>query len=527
MQESRTRRAGYIGKPWLVIATAFVGFLLACSAWSLATPISGGPDEVAHITKAAASARGMWTGADSAQPGIEHFVLPADVSDVGGDMSCFAFHPEMSAACAPTLDDAPSTSMVAESGVGSYNPLYYVLVGWPTLFMSGEPAVYAVRLMSSLLTAVCLTLAFWSVRRVFRSPYALLIAVTPMVYFLGGVVNPNGLETSAVAAFVALLWFATSRADAPRSAIIALATTAAVVANLRATSPLYLVIAAIVVATAVGWPHVVAFLRRRGVLAILIPALVVAVLGVVWTLRIGINAGFIPSSDVERDGPLTAFLVTISKSVGYGRELIGIFGWLDTLMPEWIYVLWTAVVGLVIIVAISITRGRHLLAVALSLAALTLVPALVQAPTTAQYGYIWQGRYSLPLYVTVLLVAGLCLAQTLQGLASRSAHRVLVVLTAAVTIAQAAAFFIALRRYVVGLNSSFIQMFGSSEWEPPGGWPTSMALFLTGIAAVAIVIVLPQQYSADASRSPDELTDSPLTAPPVLTSSADHPRDSR
>jgi hypothetical protein len=510
--------------PRLLVATAFLGFLLSCFAWSLATPISGGPDEVAHITKAAASARGMWTGAESANPGIEHFVLPADVSDVGGELTCFAFHAELSAACAPTLDDAPSTAMVVESGVGSYNPLYYVLVGWPTLFLSGEPAIYAVRLMSSLLTATCLTLAFWSVRRVTHSPYpagALLISVTPMVYFLGGVVNPNGLETSAIAAFVALLWLALSRADAPRTAIVALAATAAVVSNLRATSPLYLAIAVVVVATAVGWPQAVALLRRRSVRVIAIPALVVALLGVVWTLWIGLRSGFIPSSNVERDDPVTAFFVTISKSVGYGREIIGVFGWLDTLMPDWIYALWVAIVGLVLIVSLVFTRGRHLLAIALGVAALALVPALVQAPTTAEYGYIWQGRYSLPLYVTVLIVAGLCLAQTMHARADRAAHRVLIVTTVAVTIAQAAAFFVALRRYVVGLDGAFAQMLGSAEWEPPTGWPASMLLFLIGIAAVAAVVALPGGSSQPAPFS--SRVDGPTTA--LVDKTSDEPTD--
>jgi hypothetical protein len=484
----------FLRAPWILLTGVFIAFLLACSAWSLGTPISGGPDEVAHITKAGASARGMWTGTPSGSSGIEHFVLPADISDVGGDKTCFAFHPELSAACAPSLADASSTEIVVESGVGSYNPLYYVLVGWPTLFVSGELAVYAMRFVSAVLTAGCLTLAFWATRRITRSPYALgglLVAMTPMVYLLGGVVNPNGLEIAGVAAFVPLLWLVFSSRDAPRTAIVAMAVIAAIVANLRATSPLYLLVAAIVVATAVGWPRAGEFVRRKDVLVVVIPALAVALLGAAWTLLIGMQAGFIPSWGTDRPGPVAAFLYTIGNSVAYGRELVGVFGWLDTVLPEWVYASWAAVAGMVLLVAVSLTRGRRLLAVTLSIAALILLPAVIQAPSAADYGYIWQGRYSLPLYAAASIIAGLSLAHTFDGHSVRPARRIFVVLVISVTLMQAVGFFVTLRRYVVGVDDGYVGMITAPEWMPPGTWFTPMLLFIIGAIGVGAALVLP------------------------------------
>ena len=512
----------FLRAPWIVLTGVFVAFLLACSAWSLATPISGGPDEVAHITKAGASARGMWTGTPSGSPGIENFVLPADVSDVGGEKTCFAFHPKLSAACAPSLADASSTEKVVESGVGSYNPLYYVLVGWPTLFLSGELAIYAMRFVSAVLSAGCLTLAFWATRRITRSPYALgglLVAVTPMVYFLGGVVNPNGLEIAGVAAFVPLLWLVFSSRGAPRTAIVAMAAIAAVVANLRATSPLYLLVAAIAVATAVGWPRAVESIRRKDVLVVVIPALAIAMLGAVWTLLVGMHAGFIPSLGLDRPGPLGAFLYTIGNSVTYGRELVGVFGWLDTVLPEWIYVAWAVFAGLVIFITISLTRGRRLLAVIVVLAALALLPAFIQAPSAADYGYIWQGRYSLPLFVTAFIVMGLGLAHALDGLSIRPARRVLAVLTVSVTFVQAVSFFIALRRYVVGVDDGYVGMISAPEWMPPGTWVTPLLLFIIGVAGVGAA-VLASGSTSQTPLNPSLLTDRPSAGKDTATNTS-------
>ncbi|WP_165065964.1 DUF2142 domain-containing protein [Marisediminicola senii] len=483
-----------VARPWAALTIAFIAFFLACSAWSLATPISGGPDESGHIMKAAASARGMWTGTATVNPGIEQFVLPANVSDVGGERTCFAFNAERSAACAPSLSDAPAADVVVETGVGSYNPLYYVLVGWPSLFLSGEIAVYGMRIASSVLTALFLTGTLWAVRRISAAPYAaggLLVAFTPMVYFLGGVINPNGVEAAGTAAFVACLWLALSSRRAPLAAIAGVAASAALVANLRATSPLYLALAAIAVITAVGWPHAVAFIRRRAVIVMAVPALAVAGLGAFWTLGIGLNAGFIPSSGAERDDPATAFLTTLGNSLDYARQFIATFGWLDTQVPGWIHAVWLLLIGVTIAGALLVVRGRRMAAVLISLATLVLLPAIIQAPTAADYGYIWQGRYSLPLFATLIIVATLATATTVRRTPHRLGLWALVAGTVALTVAHIAAFLYVLRRYVVGVDGSFLNALVTPEWYPPLGWLPSVVLCLLGALGVALAVMAP------------------------------------
>jgi uncharacterized membrane protein len=515
---------------WLVQAATLVALFLMCAAWSFATPISSGPDESGHIMKAAASVRGMWTGTPTNRAGIETFVLPGNVADVGEPMTCTAFHPERSAACAPSLNNATSDNVAVQTGVGSYNPLYYLLVGWPSLFLSGESAVYGMRLVSAFLSASLLTLTFWGASALTagsRYPQAAaLVAFTPMVYFLGGVINPNGLESAGVAAFVVLLWLVLQRPDSSRAALVGLAATVALVANLRATSPLYLLLATLAVFTAVGWPGAIRAFGRVRVLAAAIPALVVAALGAVWTLRVGLPAGFIPSKGRERDDPITAFFTTLDKSTDYGRELVGVFGWLDTQMPEWIYAVWTALVGVVVLSGLALARRKHLAAIIISLAALALVPALVQAPTVAEFGYIWQGRYSLPLFVTLLLVAGVAVAFSVDdstaavtepgraadaasrfrdSVHSRAARRSLVMVAVLVTTVQMAAFVLTLHRYVVGDDADLARMFDAPEWVPPGGIATPLAMFAVGAVLLATVLLLTDGARARMPRTPPVL----------------------
>jgi hypothetical protein len=444
--------------------------------------------------KAAASVRGMWTGTPTDRAGIQTFVLPANVADVGEPMTCTAFHPERSAACAPSLDDASTAEVTVSTGVGSYNPVYYVLVGWPTLLLSGEPAVYAMRLVSALLTASLLTLTFWGARVLTEgSRYvqaAILGALTPMVYFLGGVVNPNGLETTGVAAFVVLLWLVLARPDPPGFAIGALVMAAALVANLRATSPLYLVLAALAVISAVGWPHALRAVRSVRIFVPATIAVILASFGALWTVRVGLRAGFIPSSGDERDDYMTAFVATMGRSINYGRELVGVFGWLDTPMPDWTYALWAALVGVVVLGALTVATGKRLAGITISLLALAFVPALVQAPTAAHYGYIWQGRYSLPLFATLLLVAGIGVALTVNGVGETAGRRALLVIGLGATAAQISGFVAALYRYVVGVDVEFVQMFVAPDWLPPGGLATPITMFAVGSISLVGVLIL-------------------------------------
>jgi hypothetical protein len=296
------------------------------------------------------------------------------------------------------------------------------------------------------------------------------------------------------------LWLVLSQPTTSLPAIVGLAAVTAVVANLRSTSPLYLLLAALAVVTAVGWPTALSALRRGPTLVAAGVALAAAALGALWTLNVALPAGFIPSAGSSRDDAVTAFGTTFGKSTDYGRELVGVFGWLDTPLPEWIYALWAAMVGAVLVGGLALAGRGRLAAIGISLASLALVPSLVQAPSAAEYGYIWQGRYSLPLFVTVIIVAGVGVALTINGAGARAARRVLVILAVSAGVAQCTAFVAALYRYTVGDEADFWKMFEDPQWLPPGNLTIPMLMCAAGAVGLCAVVLL--RGGGDRGRMP-------------------------
>ncbi len=83
--------------------------------------------------------------------------------------------------------------------VGRYPPLYYAIVGIPSLAWPTDVGGYLMRLVSGLLSSLFLGLALalaavWSRLRLLV--LAVVVAATPMVFIWGSVVNPSGLEVA-------------------------------------------------------------------------------------------------------------------------------------------------------------------------------------------------------------------------------------------------------------------------------------------------------------------------------------------
>ena len=107
----------------------------------------------------------------------------------------------------------------ATTYVGLYPPLYYAIAGLPTLLWSSGSAIYLMRALSALVAALLYGLTLAMIARWSRAPLllsALGLALTPLVVFLGGVVNPSTLEIAAAAAtWTAGLLLVLDHADHP------------------------------------------------------------------------------------------------------------------------------------------------------------------------------------------------------------------------------------------------------------------------------------------------------------------------
>lgn len=184
-----------------MVTVSLLGLL---TTWALATARYGGPDEPGHVLRSASVASGQLLGdpVPGLVAGFRGVTVPAALAT--GDPRCFRHDRRLPATCATVDSDATGTRDAATS-VGSYPPWYYALVGVPVR-MLGEPSeVIWYRLVAAAWCAIVLGLCL---ARAERTGTAVVIAaISPAMWFLLGVVNPNSLEI----ALVLLAWIGVER----------------------------------------------------------------------------------------------------------------------------------------------------------------------------------------------------------------------------------------------------------------------------------------------------------------------------
>ena len=520
----------------------WLGLFVMMAAWALASPPASGPDESGHIMKAAATVRGDFEGTETASPGIRSFQLPGTLGEPGGSLPCYVFTATESAACAPNELMASTDTMTAESGVAAYNPVYYALVGWPSLIVPGDTAVVAMRLVSALLSSALWAITFTVAALVSSRPRAtlavMLVGLTPFAVYLGGLVNPSGAEVSSAGAALVLLVALASRRLAPTPGVVAVTTAvAAFLCNLRSISPAILLMILVLVAVSVGVPPLREIWRSTVNRVILLAGAVAVAFALWWAFFVSSGSGYIPSSGAERPDMAEAFWHTFALTPDYGRNAVGVFGWLDTVLPEQFYVLWLVLGVLALLAGLIAGTLRFRLAIVLAAGATVLVPAILQAVTAADYGYIWQGRYSLPFAVVAIALAALAIGMRSrrQALGSAASGRTpsgpvreaaadsasqrgdapaaparggsavggaALVAVGVVNLAvQGYAFLYAFRRFAIGTDGTWAGFFTSPEWIPAAGIIVPIVLVAGGALCFAVGLWLVAATAPSQARS--------------------------
>ncbi len=472
-----------------------LGLLGTC--WALATPIYGAPDEPSHVLRAASVARGEIVGderqgnpAECHLPGVDcpywrghfHYVrVPAGLVTEGREVPlrdprfhtpCFAFRPEVPADCFASLPTRGGLRS-APTNVGLDPPAYYAIAGLPSLAVPSRPGltIYLMRVLTVLVCSALLASALITLRSVrpgWIAASGFGLALTPMALFVMGSVNPNGLEIAAgIAAWAATAVLAHRAADRIDSRLVSRAGIAMIVLVLmRGLSVLWL---ALIVATGLALCTRAGLRRLAGsrlVRGWSIGVGAATVASLVWVLwfrpldylgRHGADLGPVSNVTLVKDSLGTTWQLY--------KEMIGDFGWLDTLSPTLTYLLWTAGLGLLVLLCIAI-GSRRTAALVAGLIALTIaVPAAIDASQARDLGIGWQGRWTLPFAVGVPILAALSIAWSgRHALFDRS--RLPPVLAVAFVVAQFAAFFQHLRRNAVGADGS-LTFWLHPDWSPP------------------------------------------------------------
>ena len=333
-------------------------------------------------------------------------------------------------------------------------------------------------------------------RRATRGPLilaGLALAVTPTVVFLGGALNPNGVEiAAAIALWCGLLELLSDRQRRPdRRMALRLAVPAVIMVAMRPLSPALLL-------TIVGFVVIVlaepSELRERWQSRSLRVATAVVAIGGVLSVgylvlsravsAVGTYAVLEQRSagDVLSDAPKT-----VGDSV---EQMVALLGWVGRgamFLPTWALRTWV-VAGLVLVVGgIVLGRTRARIGVIVLTAGALGFPIVSQLLSR---GTGWQGRYGLPLAVGIPIVAGWAVDRS-GKLPARVATVVAVVVVGLTVIVQVVAHQRYMTRVVVGLPNGLFDSLSNGRWNGPATpWLLLVACVLTSVA-FAVVLLFP------------------------------------
>jgi hypothetical protein len=168
------------------------------------------------------------------------------------------------------------------------------------------------------------------------------------------------------------------------------------------------------------------------------------------------------------------------------RQMVGVFGWVDApaTLPAWAVAWWVAVVGALAVGALWVGRWRERLAVVGSIVAVVGL-TVSESLEAERIGFIWQGRYSLPLTIAIPIVSAFVVGRSgrLPALARRSLAATVFI---SLGLVQLLGYAVALRRYVVGGDTPLADLLDEGGWDPPVA-PTALLVLAVAIIAAQIV----------------------------------------
>lgn len=493
---SVSKPAGFT--PWALFSKLFLLFSAGIVLWSLATPLMAFPDEPAHTIKAAAVVRGQITIEEGTSFGHGvHVRVPAYIANLHAQ-DCFKFRPDTAADCALPIPSDANEEAIGVTSAGSYNPMYYWIIGLPSLLMTGQPALFAMRILSALLSAAFYAAGFTALAQL-RQPripvITAAVALTPMVLYLAAGINPNSLEVAATMA--AFCGFVVTLDNAHRirhvaPAVVTVVASTIVLANTRQVSLVWLLCALITGLLLFRASEIKAAFRNRLVLtgvAVAVPGVALGLYWIYLMLHAPANSGAAPEGIASPDPGMSifrAFLTMVERASEFVPQYIGVMGWLDSPVPMVVVMFWSMWLVFAILLPLTLRPFKMTRGAWAALALLIIVPAVLQASIWKSMGFIWQGRYNLPLVVVFLIAVGMT-ARSLRIPRTAEAPRVARVLLWAGVFCHVLAFVFVLRRYAVGTfgGGNWLAMINGVLWQPPLGWALLTLAYLTVMVASA------------------------------------------
>lgn len=397
---------------WSRLGAVFCLFALIGILWATFVPLGSYNDEWTHARYAAAVVRGEFPVTkcdakpfkcgDVIRDGRCWISVPKSIAEIQG-FRALAFNPQLpDSAIVDTPSGEPGNTLVRNSAA-NYPPLYYLLVGWPTLFLNGAAAWYAMRIVSALLCALFLTLIFAGLSSVmpWGATFLMLIWITPVTVTFFGAINPQGIEILSTGALAALIFPIGFSKKPSFSVLLTASIVLAVSVNIRTPTVIWNFIVVLMWLLLLNLDTIKSiFSLKRWWIPFLI-AIGGVTFSIVWTLSTShlVSVLGTPNHEMGFAGLLIA--MAGHTVVHFVPQMIGDWGWGDNSLPPIIYVVVSALFAAVLIYSIILGSRRARLSLLLGLFSIPITSVIIQYRLLGQSGMMWAGRYNLPVWVAI------------------------------------------------------------------------------------------------------------------------------
>lgn len=492
--------------PGQVFWLAFGALFVLMSAWAFYVPAMAAADEPAHMWKAAATVRGQVVNPEIL--GTREVVIPEMYHDAQ-DFMCNAFHPDTPESICDVskvfTQETPEGVRQVVSPAALYNPLYYGIIGWPSLLPDNLVNIYLMRLISVAISALFFAAGFRALRQADMPALSMAAAtavVTPSAVFLCSVINPQALEISAAFALWCQLLLVI-RKPAPellgrRMWLLAFITV--MFANSRGLSPFFLALIVISCVSLQPWRFTWRVIKdRRSWLPILV-AFLGTVAASAWVLVTnGLEGGGGPDAAPELLFR-RVFKGTLYSTDTYIQQIVGTFGWMDTVMPMWWVIMFSVafVASMLLVWTVGSWRERTV-ALGAGLVFCVLVPAVLHGREARVIGWMWQGRYIFPVLIGLPVLVAFVLQARLSHRRIPMGRRLLLSWALLFVVTHVAGLIITMHRYINGIYGSW-RYITKDSWLPPvplWGAGVAMVLFVIGMVVLLVRMVPAEDLGQD------------------------------
>jgi hypothetical protein len=381
----------------------FAGFLLVAVGWALVTPVNHYPDEVSHVYRAVSVVRGeIFPHIGPFDHGTGAITnVPVTVRGVLFESRCRGLH--LSGNCESAGPNHPGSVTVVTSE-GRRFPLYYSMVGWPSLAFPNRTGWYLMRLVSAVLCSALLAAAANVLMTMRRRPLVLaaglFVGLTPLAVNLSGAVNPSGLEIAAAACFWAVMLALVHGTSTLTPRLLARlgAVSGVILVTCREVGCIWILLAVVLSLMSASRPERGRFLRSRSARVVLTPAIIATAAVASWTITFHSYAVY--NSKPRSGGDLiSAVRATSGKTGKLLQQILAYLGWQTIRPPLIAQVCWILAVLAIVAVAFATCR-RVGIAVVFGYALVVVLPFAVLVVTYHERGLRgWQGRYTVPLAI--------------------------------------------------------------------------------------------------------------------------------